>query len=83
MGGSLLGLLLAGIFFPFAGLIIGGLAGATTAVIVTGNFTPAIWLVGSIAANENPLRSADTTSKLTEVTLPAPKGGSYGRLNTV
>jgi uncharacterized membrane protein len=28
VGGSLLGLLLAGIFFPFAGLIIGGLAGA-------------------------------------------------------
>jgi uncharacterized membrane protein len=28
VGGSLLGLLLAGIFFPFAGLIVGGLAGA-------------------------------------------------------
>ena len=28
VGGSLLGLLLAGIFFPFAGLIIGGMAGA-------------------------------------------------------
>jgi uncharacterized membrane protein len=28
VGGSLLGLLLAGIFFPFAGLILGGLAGA-------------------------------------------------------
>ena len=28
VGGSLLGLLLAGIFFPFAGLVIGGLAGA-------------------------------------------------------
>ncbi len=28
VGGSLLGLLLAGIFFPFAGLIIGGIAGA-------------------------------------------------------
>lgn len=28
VGGSLLGLLLAGIFFPFAGLIIGGVAGA-------------------------------------------------------